>query len=764
MITVSRRTFIEGLGLGLGGLALGLYSRNTWADEPSGDAGPRADPGSNAIEDSAPGLNPSVFLHLAADGGLTLVCARSEMGQGIRSTIPVLIADELGADPARVRLLQADGDKKYGDQNTDGSTSIRKFDENLRKVGATAREMLIAAAARQWKVQPRECRAENHAVVHPRSKRSLQFGALALAASKLPVPQKPALKEWSELTRVSSEKLPLVDGPDVVTGKAVFGADVKLPGMLIAVIARPPVAGGRPARFDAARALAVPGVKKVFELPAAQAPFGFQPWGGVAVVADHTWAAMRGRAALDITWEHGENQSYDSERFRETLLEAVRAPGTTFRKLGDVDAALQTAATVLQAEYFVPHLAQLPMEPPAAIARVADGKCEIWAATQHPQAARSEAARALGMSEENVTVHVTLLGGGFGRKSKADFAGEAALVAREAGTPVRVQWTRDDDVRHCYYNTVNAQRIRAGLDAGGKLVAWHQRTAFPPIASTFAKGATQPKDSDLQQGVLDLVLDAPNVRSEACAAKAQVRIGWYRSVYNIFHAFSAGSMIDEIAHARQADPRDVWLEVIGPAKVWSLKDLGIEALRNYGETLEKHPVDAGRLRNVVERVTEACGWKDRAGRALGLAAHRSFVTYSACVVSVVPDPVRGIRVDQAWISMDAGRVVNRDRAHAQMEGAVVMGISNALLGGITMKNGATVESNFRDAKIARIGETPRVIHTDLVPSEAAPGGVGEPAVPPVGPALANAIFALTGKRLREIPLARALRAAMAPPA
>jgi len=474
-------------------------------------------------------------------------------------------------------------------------------------------------------------------------------------------------------------------------------------------------------------------------------------------VAENTWAAMRGRAALAITWDHGENAAYDSASFREDLLASVRAPGTPLREVGDVDAALSKAARVVEAEYVVPHLAQLPMEPPVAVAHVTGGRCEIWAATQNPQVARSEAARVLGLGEDKVTVHVTLLGGGFGRKSKADFVAEAAFVAREAGAPVRVQWTREDDIRHGYYNAVNAQRIRAGLDERGKVIAWHHRTAFPPIGSTFGD-ADRPGAGDLQQGVLDLAIDVPNIRAEGCPAKSHVRVGWYRSVYNIFHAFAVGSLIDEIAHARGQDPRDVLLEVIGPARVLGLADLGVKALRNYGEPLEKHPVDAGRLRRVVERVTEAARWGGRKkdGRAFGLAAHRSFVAYTAVVLAVVPDERGKVRVDEAWIAMDAGTVVNRDRVHSQMEGAVIMGISNAMFGGITMKGGVTEQSNFRDARIARIGEVPRKIHTDLVPSDAPPSGVGEPGVPPVGPALANAIFALTGRRIREIPLARSL--------
>ncbi|MRG90440.1 xanthine dehydrogenase family protein molybdopterin-binding subunit [Polyangium spumosum] len=741
VVRVTRRDFLVGLNLSLAGLAIGLPAL--------GD------------EKKPPGLDPNPFVHVAPDGTVTIVCHRSEMGQGVRSTIPVLIAEELGADMGRVVIRQAVGDRKYGDQNTDGSSSIRKFYDNLRLVGATARTMLVAAAAAKWKVKPETCEARGHVVLHVPTKRSLGFGELSEAAAKWPVPKPEGVKvrPRDELSLLKNPKLPLVDGPAYVTGTAGFGADLGLPDMLIAVIARPPVVGGKVARYDASRATKIPGVKRVIEMPAAARPYGFQTWGGIAVLAENTWAAMRGREALDITWDGGENEKYDSRVYRDELLASVRAAGTPYRALGDVDAAFKKAARIVEAEYVVPHLAHLPMEPPVALARVGGGRCEVWAPTQHPQAARSTVAKLLGLGEEAVTVHVTLLGGGFGRKSKADFSAEAAFLAREAGVPVRVQWTREDDVRHDYYNTVNAQRFRAGLDEKGKVIAWHHRTAFPPIASTFGD-VDRPGVTDLQQGVLDLALDVPNVRAEACPARAHARIGWYRSVYNIFHAFGIGSLVDEIAHARGADPRDVWLELIGPPRTLGLAELGVEKLANYGETLEKHPVDAGRLRRVIERVTEASRWSARKkdGRAFGLAAHRSFVTYTAVVLAVVPDARNKVRVDEAWISMDAGTVVNQDRGRAQMEGSVVMGISNTLFGGITMKGGATEQSNFRDARIARIGEVPRKIHVDLVPSDGPPCGVGEPGVPPVGPALANAVFVLTGKRIREIPLLRGLSA------
>jgi isoquinoline 1-oxidoreductase beta subunit len=760
-LLIARRSFLAGLNLSVGGLALGFFPSESEAEkatsEPSGAMGAKPKTGSAAEEKSAPGLNPNVFIHVASDGLVTIVCHRSEMGQGIRSSLPVLIADELGADMARVKILQADGDKAYGDQDTDGSSSVRGIYEDMRRVGATPRMMLVAAAAQRWKVSAADCVAQDHVVLHRPTKRTLGFGELAIEASKQPIPNASdvKLRPRAELRHVGTA-LPLLDAPAYVTGQAVFGADVRLPGMLIAVIARPPVVGGHVVKYDASRALAIPGVRRVIEVPAPKAPYIFQPWGGIAVLAENTWAAMRGRAALDITWDEGENTKYDSEAFHQALSTVIQSPGTVVRSVGDAEAALSKAAKVVEADYHTPHLSQAPMEPPVAVARVENGTCEVWAPTQNPQGARSEAARVLGISEDQVQVHVTFLGGAFGRKSKADFVSEAAWLAGEAGVPVRVQWTREDDVQHDYYHSVCAQKLSAGLDEQGKVVAWRHRTAFPPIASLFAPGANRPSAGDLQQGVTDLPLAVPNVRAETCEANASVRIGWLRSVYNIFHSFSVNSFIDELAQARGVDPLDMRLELLGPPRIVTLKELGVDKLSNYGASLETHPIDTGRMRKVVERVTELSRWKDRKadGRALGLAAHRSFLTYVATVVSLVRKPNGKLAVDEAWVAVDAGTVINTDRVRSQMEGSVIFGMSVALHGAITMKGGVTQQTNFHDYRLVRMGQAPRKIHVDIISSEGPPCGVGEPGLPPVAPAIANAVFALTGKRVRELPLDR----------
>ncbi len=738
-VQVLRRSFLRAAGLGAG-LALGVFPDSA-AAQPK------------PVAASTAGLRPNVFIHVAATGLVTLTCHRSEMGQGIRSSLPVLLADELGADMAQVAVVQAEGDKKYGDQNTDGSRSIRGIYEEMRRAAATARVMLIGAAAKRWKVDPKTCKARAHAVHHAASKRSLSFALLAEDAAKIAQPEAKSveLRPDGELEHVGGE-LPLLDGHVFVTGKAEYGADVRLPGMLIAVIARPPVVGAKLKKLDPAPALQVAGVNQVIELPGPKPPYAFQPLGGVAVLATNTWAAMRGRAALALAWEEGDNASYDSHSFKDKLLASVRAAGKSKRSVGDVDASLAAAHRRVSAEYYLPHLAHAPMEPPAAVAHFKDGRCEVWAATQNPQSARAEVVKTLGIAEADVRVNVTYLGGGFGRKSKPDFVAEAAFLSRAAGVPVRVQWTRQDDLQHGYYHAVSAQRLEAGLDAQSKVVAWLHRTAFPPIPSTFS-ATTSPSDGELGQGVTDLPLSIPNVRVEAVDAKNHVRIGWLRSVCNVFHAFAVQSFLDELAHARGVDPKLALLETLGAPRIVTPAELGVDKVWNYGAPLDKHPIDTARMRHVIERVTDAAAWQGRkaSGRALGLAAHRSFLAYVAAVVSVVKDGDRA-RVDEAWITIDAGKIINRERVRAQMEGAVIFGIGIALHSAISARGGRIEQTNLRDYKLPRIGDAPRAIHVEIVKSDKAPGGVGEPGVPPVAPAIANAIFALTGVRHRELPI------------
>jgi isoquinoline 1-oxidoreductase beta subunit len=755
-IEIPRRAFLAGLGLAAGGLALGIFP-NALAATPTQTkgGGPPPNPNHTLPEE---GLRPNAFVDIAKDGTVSIVCKRSEMGQGVHSSLHVLIADELGADLSRVRMLQATGDKAYGDQNTDGSHSVRGQYDEIRKLGATARTMLIAVAAKKWGVSAISCSARDHKIFHDKTKRSFAFADLVVEAAKLPIPKQDdvKLRPRSELPHANAP-IPVFDGKDIVTGTATFGADIKLPGMLTAVVVHPPVVMGKVMHYDATKALAIPGVRKIVELPVPTLPYKFQSLGGLAVVAENTWAAMRGARLLEVVWDHGENVTYDSRTYREDLIKSVRSPGKIARKVGDVHQALAHATKKIEAEYYVPHLAHASMEPPAATAKVDENGAEIWTCTQNPQAAREEVAKALGIDESKVTIHVTLLGGGFGRKSKPDYVSEAALISREMKLPVRLQWTREDDVQHDYFHSVSLARFVAGLDAQNKIDALLIRSAFPPISSTFVAGDDQPGDGELGQGILDTPFSVPNVQAEGCVAPAHVRIGWLRSVHNIHHAFAISSFVDELAHARGIDTKAQWLELLGPPRYVDASELGVKKVPNYGATLADYPIDTARFAHVVERVAEISGWSSRGSdknRALGLAVHHSFLSYIGVVAAVELDAHGKIRVDEAWIVADAGILVNPERVKSQLEGAFLFGTSIALYSQITAKGGAIEQSNFRDYRLARIADAPRKINIELVINEEKSGGVGEPGVPPVAPAIVNAVFALTGKRIRELPLVR----------
>lgn len=730
-MNVTRRGFVVGVGVGAG-LVL---CRIPLARAASGSAV----------------WHPNPFIQITSDGAVSIWCHRSEMGQGIRSSLPVLIADELGVDPAKVTIVQADGDEAYGDQDTDGSSSIRGPFEEVRKAAATARAMLVAAAAKHWHVSEAKLTVHDGAVFD--GKRSLPFGDLVAAASALPVPKKVTLRPTKDLPHVGKE-LPQRDAPAIVDGTAKFAADVRLPDMLTAVIARPPVLFGKPAKVDRTRAMAVAGVRAVVELPAPKPPINMQALGGVAVIADHTWAAIRGRAALEVTWDNGPHASHDSAAYSDELRAAVRAPGTQVRKVGDAEAALAKAAQKVEAEYTGAYLAHAPMEPPAAVARVENGKAEVWACTQSPVGMRDQIAESLGIAKTDVTVHVTLLGGGFGRKSFPDFAVEAALLSREAKAPVRVQWTREDDLKHSSYHTQSVQALAAGLDDKGKVIAWRHRVAYPSISSTFNPEADAPSGSEVGMGVTDLPLAVPNISVETGKAPAHMRIGWLRSVCNIQQAFATYSFIDEVAHAAKRDPRDMLVELAGPARVLTAEGQGIKKLdSNYGNPLDKTPHDVARLHRVIDKVSDMAKWSSRGSRALGIAAHSSFASWVAVVAEVSRGKRGELVVNEAWIAADCGLVVNPDRVRFQMEGAFVFALSNALHGAITVENGAVVQRNFRDYRLLRMPEAPRAIHVELIASDGYPGGAGEPGVPPVAPAVANAWFALTGTRLRAMPFA-----------
>ncbi|WP_460094920.1 xanthine dehydrogenase family protein molybdopterin-binding subunit [Pseudomonas sp. H2_E02] len=702
--------------------------------------------------------DPKVYVSIAADGSVTVICNRSEMGQGVRTSLSMVVADELEADWARVKVQQAPADEaRFGNQDTDGSRSMRHWYEPMRRCGAAARTMLEQAAAAQWKVPVDECHAQLHKVLHQPSGRELGYGELAAAASALPVPGRDSLrlKQPSEFRYIGKEASRAIDGADIVNGRAVFGADVHFDGMLYAVIARPPVYGGKVKSVDSSAALKVPGVIKVVQIEGRPLPSEFQPLGGVAVVAKNTWAAIKGREALKIQWDDGPNAGYDSIAYRKELEAAALKPGKVVRSSGDLDDALAKADSTLEAAYYLPHLSQSPMEPMVAVARFKDGQCEAWAPSQAPQVTRERVAERLGIPFDKVTVNITLLGGGFGRKSKPDFVVEAAVLAKEfPGQPIRVQWTREDDIHHSYFHTVSAEYLKAGLNQDGMPSGWLHRTVAPSITALFAPGMTHEAPFEIGMGVTNMAYAIPNLRLENPEATAHTRVGWYRSVSNIPHGFAIQSFIDELAHKAGQDPLKYQVKLLGPDRKIDPRTLSEEW--NYGESPERYPIDTARIRTVLETAAKAAGWGRELpkGRGLGLAVHYSFVTYVAAVIEVEVKDDGTVIVHKADIAVDCGPQINPERIRSQFEGACVMGLGNAMVGEISFKDGKVQQDNFHMYEVARMSLAPKEVAVHLVtpPGEVPLGGVGEPGVPPIAPALCNAIFAATGKRIRSLPV------------
>jgi isoquinoline 1-oxidoreductase beta subunit len=749
---ISRRNVLKGLGIA-GGLVLAapLTSRQAFAAYQTGAA---KMPHGTVVD-------PRVFVAIATDGTVTIVAHRSEMGTGVRTSLPLIVAEEMEADWSRVKVVQAHGDEvKYGNQDTDGSRSTRHYLIPMRQIGASARTMLEAAAAKRWGVPVGEVKAVNHEVVHSSSGRHIGFGDLAADAAKESVPNVDSLKlkDPKDFRYLGKGQVSIVDLRDITVGAAQYGGDVRLAGMKYAVIARPPVTGGKLKSFEATDAMKVPGVEKVMEVQGWPWPSKFQPLGGVAVIARNTGAAIKGRDALKIVWEDGANANYDSAAYRTELEEAARKPGLVVRKEGDADAALKAADKVIVGEYYLPHLAHVSMEPPVAVADVKDGKAEIWAPVQSPGGTREDAAKTLGIPEDNVTVNVTLLGGGFGRKSKCDYALEAALLSKALGAPVKVQWTREDDVRHDFLHTVSAERIEAGLDKSGKVVAWRHRSVAPTIASTFAAGAAHEASFELGMGLVDMPFEIANIQCENPEAAAHTRIGWFRSVSNIPRAFAVQSMVGELAHATNRDQKDMLLELIGSPRIVNLDS--VKDLWNYGEPYDSYPIDTARLRHVVEYVADKGGWGRTVpkGHGLGIAAHRSFVSYIATIVEVSVDDKGKLTVHQVDTAIDCGTYVNPERIQSQIEGAAIMGLSLARYGEVTFKDGKVQQGNFDNFPVIRMDEAPLVTNVHIVPAnpDVPPSGAGEPGVPPFAPALVNAIFAATGKRIRTLPIGKQL--------
>jgi isoquinoline 1-oxidoreductase beta subunit len=704
--TLSRRQFLVATGITGGGLMLGL-TLSRWGDVEQ------------VLAQGDQPFAPNVFISIGHDGAVTLVVSRSEMGQGTRTGMPMILAEELEIDLDQVRIVQADGDEKYGPQLTGGSLSVRLMWDPLRKAGAAARTMLLAAAAETWGVPADECEAREGVVHHRGSERSLPYGDLVDAAARQPVPDEDGLTLKSPGDyRVLGTSVPRLDGLNIVTGKARFGHDTRRPGLKYAAVARCPEFGGRLGSYDERAARAVPGVRGLIELDAFESPVRLAP--GVAVIADDTWSAMRGARALNVQWSSGDHATESTGTLRDRFRELAEQPGHIVRNDGDTLDVLDRAHQVVEATYELPFLAHEPMEPMNCTVQVRGRECEIWTPTQNPQEVKSDVASALGLPPSAVTVHVTLCGGGFGRRLYTDAEVEAALIAREVDGPVQVVWTREDDVRHDLYRPSSHHVLRGGLDAQGNLIAWHWRLLN-----------TTTRRFDPEDFPAHLV---PNYRVEYSHVPWILPRGAWRSTVNSQNPFVTQCFFDELAGAAGQDPMQ-----------WRL-----QLLRDHPH--EGRGYDHARMVKVVEEVASRSGWRSQLPEGSGRGVS-FFFGYGSYVAEVAEVSVRDgqISVDRVVCVLDCGQVVNPDLVQAQIEGAIAFGLSAAMLQAITVENGRVQQGNFDDFPTLKGSQMPR-IEGHLLPSQESPGGVGETPLPPIAPAVANAVFAATGQRIRRMPL------------
>jgi CO/xanthine dehydrogenase Mo-binding subunit len=700
MTSVNRRNFLKIAGGAGAGLALSFYV--PWN---------KIDASSNSPNDS---FAPNVWLRIDPSGTITVTVAKSEMGQGAQTYFPIMIGEELEADWKSIKVEQADAyPDKYGSQGTGGSTGVRTSWDKLRKAGATAREMLISAAALKWNVNRSTCYAEHGTVIHKPTKRSLTYGELAIDAAEMSIPENPPLKDPKDF-KIVGTWVKQIPTPDRSTGKAMFGIDTKIPGMLYATLARSSVFGGNVASFDATKAKAVPGVRNVVQID-----------NGIAVLADSTWAAIQGRDALDIKWNAGPNASLSSETIRTLFEEYSSKEGVDGEREGDATKALSKEPRKIEAVYELPYVSHSPMEPMNCLADVKSGSCEIWVPSQTPQSALDIAAEITGLPKEKVVVHVTLIGGGFGRRLDNDYVEEAVKISKAAGLPVQLVWTREDDMMHDYYRPASRHHVSGAVDGNGRITAWTHKMIGPSIGGQRSPDRFKDgMDRSALSGATEMPYAIPNRLVSYVMANTAVPIGAWRSVYRSQNIFVVESFVDELAHLAKRDPMEFRLEMIG---------------------------DSPRLKNVIETVAEKSGWKKPLPKGVGrgIACTSCFGSHVAEVAEVSVEKGK-VKVHRIVIAVDCGIAVAPNTLEAQMEGAVVLGLSAAMKGEITLENGRTKQSNFDGYPILSIDEMP-AIEVHIVNSYEALGGIGEPGVPPVAPAVCNAIFSATGKRIRKLP-------------
>jgi isoquinoline 1-oxidoreductase beta subunit len=708
---VGRRSFIKTSAAVGGGLLVGWYGAHLGVEN-------------KVVSAESKDVALNAFVRIGTDESVTVIAAHSEMGQGVYTSLPMLLNEELQAEWSKIRVEAAPVDKVYnhpvfGIQMTGGSTTSPAEWERYRKMGAVARIMLVQAAAQQWNVDAASCEVKDGVVMHRTSDRRATYGSLANAAAQLPAPASVSLKSPKAFTVIGKPTRRL-DTPSKTNGTAQFGLDVHVPGMLTAVVLRPPVFGGSVAKIDASEALKILGVKAVEQVPS-----------GVAVIAQGFWPAKLGREKLKVEWDLGPNARMSTEQMLRDFSETSKTPGTIAKKTGDAAAALQSAAKTITAEYDVPYLAHAMMEPLNCVVDLRADSCEIWTGTQFETVDRGAAAQVSGLAPEKVKINTTLLGGGFGRRANpaSDFVVEAVHVAKAAKAPVKVVWTREDDLKGGWYRPMWHDRFAAGLDAAGEPVAWTHTivgqsiTAGTPFEPYTIKNGV---DSTSVEGAADIIYGFPNLQVDLHSPKVGVPVQWWRSVGHSHTGFSVEAFFDEVAHAGGKDPYELRRKLL---------------------------VNQPRMLAVLDLAAKKANWGTKlpAGVGRGIAAHFSFDSYVAQVIEASVEKNGVVKVHRVVCALDCGMVINPDTVKAQMEGGIIFGLTAALKTEITFKDGRVEQGNFHDYQMLRIFESPEV-EVHIVPSTENPTGVGEPGVPPAAPALANAIFAATGKRIRRLPI------------